>query len=1031
MISNPADPVAVVVYDAPMTQLERVLSGLGWAPQALGRDIDDVVGPDEEFVIVVPFAHGELDVDFDGLVTSTGEVLAVMVAVPLVDFQEDRLVATELPEPIEDLDFEFDAEEYLAGDRPHDNEEADGARLVIGASIDSGRDGADGLGRAVDVIVAFVHHLVDSGVITLMDALEDDRVVGLMASVVDTKPVDPRRAVKQALEAGRLSKAVGDVPHASLLEIIAAEILLELGEAARAHLLAEHAWVALGEPLAEGELLTVVARARGRQGYRDAAVALMRQGIAAAPAPTAQARLQGNLGVIFAEGYQRFEAIEMLSTALRNPDLDPADRLVFEQQLAVVRDIAGDATAVAGPDPFTAGADLVDNVDARLNAIAGMLLAQDRRELDARIPRITELLAEVRLRTASLGAVQRAKVAHVEAALAYFAGDVDSARRSFETALSQASDAGDIVYESWLRSQAASFGLVQYREPTVGSSVFEQVGFHTNRAYMTLSTLAEVGVGNQAAAMRNASASAWRALRLVDAERHRYPSIDDRRTWMVFSARVYELALVCAHAVGDHALVFEMLERARGQGLPLLGVPDDVPSDWSTHAGDGSRRRENGNDDEPRDRPAFGLGAAREALGDLAVGPPIIASPSRPQELTDSDDSVQRLDVDALIDSIIGGPAWWWSCHLFRDRLYWVLRDPEGTLSSGFLLIDGGPEALHELLRWFQPIHTAEDAKAHPLFGDAGSRRERLLDRWSHLMLPESLRLAVVAAARRGEPIDVVWAPPRELAALPVLLLPVGGGWRIVDGARFVLAPPSALMATERPVRPSGLPGLAGRPVLAVLGADPDLGALEPMVGAEGLGLAPTSVFGGPQHVQSGLAATVATPDAVLSALTANSHALVVYYGHIDQLEGQPLSAAMSLTDGRLRAELSAADLLVSDRRGGPELMLLAGCSSLSATSSGTGEWWGLGTGLLWQGTQHVVGSTWDLLHDEVTMSWVVDLAERLRRSDRPHHALHEMQLDAYRCWSRESEGDSGQIGVRPYHWAGWVITSVRTGLDR
>jgi CHAT domain-containing protein len=97
--------------------------------------------------------------------------------------------------------------------------------------------------------------------------------------------------------------------------------------------------------------------------------------------------------------------------------------------------------------------------------------------------------------------------------------------------------------------------------------------------------------------------------------------------------------------------------------------------------------------------------------------------------------------------------------------------------------------------------------------------------------------------------------------------------------------------------------------------------------------------------------------------------------------------------------------------------VVLAGCSSLSASHSGSGEWWGLATALLWQGSRHVVGSTWDLLPTPATEELVADLVSALRSARDAATALRGEQLRHRERWLRTGS-------PRPYEWAGWSIIS-------
>jgi CHAT domain-containing protein len=151
---------------------------------------------------------------------------------------------------------------------------------------------------------------------------------------------------------------------------------------------------------------------------------------------------------------------------------------------------------------------------------------------------------------------------------------------------------------------------------------------------------------------------------------------------------------------------------------------------------------------------------------------------------------------------------------------------------------------------------------------------------------------------------------------------------------------------------------------------------------------------------------------------------VVVYFGHVDEKGPSSQSAALSLTDGVSRATLEAARMLTPERYGAPHVVLLAGCSSLSASHLGSGEWWGLATALLWQGSKHVVGSMWDLLPTQATQELVAELAHVLRSSGDVAMALRGEQLRHLRRW--QLTGDP-----YPYEWAGWSVTSVASSIGQ
>jgi hypothetical protein len=335
-------------------------------------------------------------------------------------------------------------------------------------------------------------------------------------------------------------------------------------------------------------------------------------------------------------------------------------------------------------------------------------------------------------------------------------------------------------------------------------------------------------------------------------------------------------------------------------------------------------------------------------------------------------------------------------------------------------VLPGGPSALEELTRPFRSVAAEDDLDLHPLLGDQERRLGGLLSELARSILPEPVVRAARDAIRSGDPIRLVWAAPRELAHLPVALLPVDDGV-LLDGAALVMAPPTSLAVAGADTS-AAVETLGVRPVLLVLGSDADLGMLWDLV--RSIAPDPLDVLGAARHKRSGLAGTLATPSAVVEALRANPDAVAVYFGHVDEEGPSSLSAALSLTDGVNRAILEAAQMLTPERLGAPHVVLLAGCSSLSASDLGSGEWWGLAAALLWQGSKHVVGSMWDLLPTQATQELVAGLAHVLRASGDVAMALRSEQLRNLRRWQLTG-------GPHPYEWAGWSVTSVASSIGQ
>lgn len=828
------------------------------------------------------------------------------------------------------------------------------------------------VGRLAAAMLDTVATLVDDGIVDLVDAAEDQQVAEALASVPGVKERDPKGAIEMLRGAADRCRRLGNPSLRSQLELAAGELLVALGEIASGEPLIEAAWARLGEPVHWADGATVLAQLRARQGRLQDAIDLFWQAIAAQEDGSAAAVLEGDLGVLLAQSGRRVEASQLLARASADERLDDARRQHFRSQLTLLR--SAGFGPVANPVPV----DVTDRADAHLNALASLVLAGDRGELTQRRPKIEELLELVEVDLERLGPSHMARHAMGRGVLLVLDDDAAGAKSAFASAESHARRAGDDVLARWIGALAASILAPLDDGPgedVSGASSLERVVLLTNHA-----------LGRLAADRTDGRRLAARALAVVDAERHRYTSVEDRLAWTAVAARVYELCLTCAVHEGDFADAIEILERARAQGAPVSD-PTATP---------------------PRSEINQLLTLVRESLGDLRVGRPIVASIRPADPATDGPVRVPLTDV---IAAVAEGPAWWWAAHAFGERLHWAVRSPAGVVDAGTNVVPGGRDALNAALAPFASISGSEGLARHPLGGDQSGQRERLLRWLADVVMPPSLRDALQRAAVQGDRLPLIWAAPRELAVLPVGLLPVGEGRVALEGGLIRLAPPTSL-AMAAPLRTAGD---EERALVVVLGADSDLGMLRKI--ADAGALAGGRRLGATRHVLAGLAESLASPDAVREVLRHSANNVVLYYGHIES-DGSPLSASLSLTYGAQRASLRAADLLVSERQGGPFTVVLAGCSSLDATRAGTGEWWGLASALLWQGAHHVVGSTWDLLACEDTQDMAFELAQRSRRCADPANDLWELQLARYRSWRTTGT-------PVPYHWAGWSVLSA------
>lgn len=940
---------------------------------------------------LVPVDHLEVEGELDAIVETANGEIAVTLALPVLDLSFTRLETALPDEASSPVSWYVDTESerlHLVAAHPAS---ATNAHIVVDTLLPR--------------VLAALHTLLDAGIVDVTDASDDELVAGVLETIVEVKQSDPRSAISRLATAATRCRLLGNPSLAAFLDMAAAEVLIDLGEIHEAAELAEPAWVQMDCPSDQRDLATTMAQLRAHQGRLDDAVALLEEALAATESDFDAAMVRGDLGVLLAQSGRPADASRLLQAAATDPELDDRHRVHFGRQLEVLRSAAG-----RPPEAPATGIDATDTAIARLNELASLLGEGDRRALEAHRARIAELIEMVAADADRLGPSQTVRLAVARGQLAALDGDRRIARSEFDEAQAIADSSGDADLTRWASNAARSTLEPLGSTPEADSTPFERVVVLANRARAELASLPELPSGRAAVApvlttaFARAYATVRQAIEIVDAERHRYVTVADRAAWTKQAWRIYELGLISSIGAQDHAATIEVLERARAQGAPAasaIAKADDEPGDT---------------DPSPDARSLRLLGLLRESLGDRPVARPVVASLKSGDAPTAD---VTSVDLDDVITRITGGrPAWWWACHVFGDRLYWAVRSPDGATWTGGNGMPGGLDAWSDIAHAFRSVEAEEDLTSHPLVGDAERRRSTLLADLAATVLPEPIAEAARSAARDGCPICVVFAAPGELARLPITLLPLGNDTMLLDGTILVLAPPTSLaVGADGPRSPSFMP----RPVLLVLGADHDLGMLHGFAGE--IAPIPASVLGAVRHVRENIAGALATPDAVRHALRANPDAVAVYYGHV--VDDGPLShsTALSLTDGERPTLLHAASLLVPDRHGSSDIVVLAGCSSLSARHAGTGEWWGLATALLWQGSNHVIGSMWDLLAGEDTEAFVAELATALRTSDDPAVTLRDIQRRHRDAWLRTGT-------PLPYQWAGWMIVSAGSGVS-
>lgn len=936
---------------------------------------------------VVAVAESLVPCVFRALDLGEDEV-GVELGCPVLSWDPDRLWEGELPLPLCSVDVDLEGAEGEA-----DESGADDARMwLLVDAVFPWAEGPAGLLRCRDAARAHVAALAGAGIVDVVDAFEvDPSIAADLSLLAGLKARRPWDALELAVQLAARCRSAGDFIRAARLDLAAGEVAWDLGDGGRCFALTDAAWSFLGRPVDDPTLASAQAKALFLIGQQVEALELLRRAEVAAPDRAGALLAMGNRGVLLAAGGRFPEAIEVLGAVLHDDALEEDLRVVFRSQLAEARRSIG--ILDVAPDPV-AGLDVIDSANEDLNDMLAMILVSSTPAArDALLPELEVGVTRVRARWEYLGPGQRARLLMVEGYAAFSRGDLQQAGRLYRVALSTAEDAGDRHLVGAGRSLMAALAAPAAGEPPDAAPPRELLAHAFNSAYRRLHELIDAGGGSDIGDVGGEALElVLAAVRALDGCRHEFADIADRRAWASLGERVYELALGVAVVLDRRSLVVELLERMRAQGVPA----------GTTEQADG---------------PQQPVGVA---TGSLTVDAGAIATVTGRSEI---DEPTAAIPLDEVVATIGGPGAWWWSCRTIGRRVYWAVRRPDGGLEVARIDDDVDID-LDRVGTMFVTPRTDAQRAEHILVDDAGGRLESVLDDLASVLLPQSLASAATAATRAGQVIRVVWAPPPTLGRLPVALLPLGGGRRLLHGAAITVAPPTALV---RAVAAS--PVGASTAVPAVVIGD-GLRYGREIVGGGGLDLAASEVLGPAWAVTAtpAVAAALATPAATLEALARRRGRPFLYYGHVDPARsGSPLTASLRLTDGRGRAPLEVGTLLAPERSGAPETVVLCGCSSLEPASVGSGEWWGFGVGLLWQGSRQVIGSVWSPFDCPATMRFAVELVSRLRTGEDPAIALRQLQCAWLSAWEDEAARPfSGEIADHhPIVWAGWEITGV------
>lgn len=539
--------------------------------------------------------------------------------------------------------------------------------------------------------------------------------------------------------------------------------------------------------------------------------------------------------------------------------------------------------------------------------------------------------------------------------------------------------------------------------------------------------------------------SALRAVSVLEAMRHGLGSAAAREDWVRGHRAKTGLAIELALRAGDPALVAELAETARAQALPA--GPDPAGARTPVAAGTAAAELMSWTatpvgaltgqfdeitppltpDDRSRAAAMFAFGAAPLAtLPRIAVGGRSrLAGTARPGTAPSGTDVV---DLNALVRTIGGPRAWWWGASITafgrtgKPRLLWTVLAPSGQVQAGTVALDEAGAIIGELLDAL-PVPGVSRAEfgrrlGRPIWTDPRAEA-RLMRRLGELLLPPPL-VSALSSAHEDEPVPVLIATDPALSRLPLALLGLPDGRRLVNLAVPRLMPSAGLshaLASGRAPAPPGTPRRLELVVADPQGQHPAAARLATL-----------------PEAQVSLTGAGATREAVLAALPAGPvrPGVFAFSGHVfSGFPGVSLTAALCLADGGLAdgslggvgaggaGRLSARDLVTGAADGMWDRVLLAGCSS--AGNSVGSEWLGLAPALLYAGAASVVATIWDIPDHTSATELDREILDGLRDSADPAAVVRVAQVRRLARWADSAGTDvtgmtaSQLLGVRPH----------------
>jgi hypothetical protein len=509
------------------------------------------------------------------------------------------------------------------------------------------------------------------------------------------------------------------------------------------------------------------------------------------------------------------------------------------------------------------------------------------------------------------------------------------------------------------------------------------------------------------------------AVVLADVGRHRLADTRNRSGWRDANDELLASALRQSSLQQERAILVELMELARSQGLPapapsaIVAIGTDKPDD--------DQERHETSDPLRAEIPV--LSGARIAIAGssqlAAIDAVRAARTDAPPGLAPaaSNEAIELMEWAQAVSGDDAPWVWgWWNVE--GEHFAYIARSTGGNgdvevlhdRAWSTLAADTAPSAL-------STYAAAMPAENEPLGAfvtrsdlTRSIRSEReLFTRLGQEIVPPPIRTEVLRRIASGEPaLPLVVLPAPESSRLPLAALAVGDPSnladtvptadgardprRLVEGAKICLAPGVQFTAAVRRRFGERWHSPDTNPAVRAIVAR--------QAGRENfLPWAAESVPAEAHHLADAAGASLVAIVEQLASVAAGTAGVLQFSGHAVAGRPDAPGAAHLVLDGGVddpRERLYAGDLLSGrfPRIGFPRNVVLAACSTWG--DQGAADWLGLAPGLMWNGAQHVVATLWPVLDSRDAAEQHAKLVERLAADNHlasPADVIREFQL--------------------------------------